>query len=445
MPNPGSWTRRRFVGTVGATCGAAALGRVAPALAAPARAPNIILILADDLGYGDLSCFGSQTIHTPHVDRLAEEGARFTDLYACAAVCTPSRAGLLTGRYQLRVGLPRVLHPKADTGISHWEVTLAEGLRRAGYATCCIGKWHLGDRPRYRPLRHGFDRYYGLLYSNDMNPLPLYRGDEVIEEPAEQSTLTERYTQEAVQFIRDSRDRPFFLYVPHTMPHVPLHVSPEFAGRSQGGLYGDVVECVDWSVGEIARTVDGLGLRDNTLLLFTSDNGPWLQQKEHGGSAGPLRAGKGTAYEGGVRVPFVARWPGRIPAGHLCAAPVISLDLYTTALLLAGVTPPRDRVVDGRDMLPVLTGRARSPHDMLCFCVGDELRAVRGDNWKLHLRGQREGQVVTLDPPELYDLAANLGETTNVAEQHPEVVAGLRERIATWEAELARERRERGL
>ncbi|MFQ5808025.1 MAG: sulfatase [Armatimonadota bacterium] len=403
------------------------------------RRPNIVLIFADDAGYGDLSCYGSGTIKTPHLDRLATEGVRLTDFYVCASVCTPSRAGLLTGRYQIRSGLTRVLFPRDETGILDYEVTLAEGLKSAGYATCCIGKWHLGHLPQFRPTQHGFDQYLGILYSNDMDKgkPPLYRNDEIVEEPADQATLTERYTQEAIEFITAHQDEPFFVYLPHTMPHVPLYVSERFAGRSAGGIYGDVIECIDWGVGQIADALDRLGLADNTLLIFTSDNGPWLSKKEHGGSAGPLRDGKFSAYEGGVREPFIARWPGQIPAGSVCRQPAISLDLYTTCLRLAGVEPPRDRPVDGRNILPLLKGAGRSPHDILCFYVGNQLHAVRSGRWKLHVRKRGAKDPAEAGLPELYDLRTDIGETTNVAAEHPKLVKRLQKRIAEFEAEIA--------
>jgi len=403
------------------------------------RPPNIVLIFADDLGYGDLSCYGSQTIKTPNLDRLAGEGVRFTDFYVCAAVCTPSRAGLLTGRYQIRSGLTRVLFPHSETGILEYEVTLGEALKSAGYATCCIGKWHLGHLPQFRPARHGFDYYFGLLYSNDMDKgePPLYRNDEVVQEPADQSTLTERYTQEAIDFITAHKDGPFLVYLPHTMPHVPLYVSERFAGKSAGGLYGDVIECIDWGVGQIMATLERLGLEENTLVMFTSDNGPWLIKGEHGGSAGPLRAGKATTYEGGIREPFIARWPGQIPAGTVCRQPAISLDLYVTCLRLAGVSPPRDRPVDGKNILPLLKGKGRSPHDILYFHIGENLFAVRAGRWKMHVRGREGKKRVQLDQPELYDLRTDIAETTNVADKHPKLVKRLQSRIAKFEAEIA--------
>jgi arylsulfatase A len=435
-----SVTRRDVLKALG--LGAAGLGATldsAHARRQSPQRPNIVLIFADDLGYGDLSCYGSETIKTPHVDRLADEGVRLTDFYVCASVCTPSRAGLLTGRYQVRSGLTGVLFPDSETGILDYEITVGEGLQSAGYATACIGKWHLGHLPPHRPNRHGFDHYYGLLYSNDMDKgkPPLYRNDEVIEEPADQATLTERYTQEAIEFITTHRDEPFFVYLPHTMPHVPLYVSERFAGKSAGGLYGDVIECIDWGVGEIAAALDRLGLAENTLLIFTSDNGPWLNKGEHGGSAGPLRDGKFSAYEGGVRMPFIARWPGQIPAGSVCRQPAIAPDLYTTFMRLAEVELPQDRPIDGRNILPLLRGTGRSPHDMLYFHVGKNLSAVRAGRWKMHLRKKEANKNVKLDPPELYDLRTDIGETTNVADKHPKLVKRLLGRVARFEAEIA--------
>lgn len=410
------------------------LGNARPLAAAERRPPNIVLILADDLGYSDLACYGSDRIQTPNLDRMAAEGARFTDFYACAPVCTPSRSGLLTGRYPLRTGLTRVLFPYSQNGIDAEETTLAEALRDAGYATACVGKWHLGHLPRYLPTRHGFDRYFGIPYSNDMKPTPLLLNERTVEEPADQASLTERYTQEAVRFIRDSRGRRFFLYLPHTYPHVPLHASDRFRGRSPRGLYGDVVEAIDWSTGEILKTLKETGLDQDTLVIFTSDNGPWLQKGEDGGSAGPLRDGKGTTYEGGMREPFIARWPGHIPAGRVCREVASNLDLLPTLVRLAGGRLP-DRPLDGRDMLGLLTGeRSRNVRPFLYY-NGEQLQAIRSGRWKLHLArraGARER------PPELYDLSEDVSETRSLADSYPEVVHRLQRQARAMDARVRR-------
>jgi len=408
---------------------AAVASALGPAIAGSSRPPNLVLILADDLGYGDLGVYGARTIRTPHLDRMAEEGVRFTDFYVAAPVCTPSRAALLTGRYPQRSGLTRVLNPRSEEGIDADEITLGEALRERGYATACIGKWHLGHRPSYLPTRHGFDHYFGIPYSNDMTPTPLMRGETVIEQPAVQETLTLRYTQEAIAWIRAQGDRPFFLYLPHTMPHVPLAASPAFRGRSPAGLYGDVVEELDWSVGEILRTLRELGRERETLVLFTSDNGPWLTQGANGGSAGPLRDGKGETCEGGMRVPMIAWWPGTIPAGRVCDRWASTLDLFTTLIRLAGGTEPRDRMIDGRDIRPLLLGRGSMPRaddfHPFFFHRAEQLQAVRVGRWKLHLGRNLQ----PLPQPELYDLEADPGEQQNLAPQRPWLVEQLQKRV----------------
>ena len=390
------------------------------------RPPNFVIIYADDLGYNDLSCYGSKLINTPRLDRMAAEGVRFTDFYSAAAVCTPSRAALLTGCYPPRVSLPAVLNPSSNIGISDKEITLAELLKSRGYATACIGKWHLGHHKRFLPTRHGFDYYYGLPYSNDMprpgNPVPLIRNEQIIEQPVVQETLTERYTQQAIEFITRNRNRPFFLYLPHTMPHVPLSVSPRFAGKSKAGLYGDVVECIDWSTGEILDTLAKLGLDEDTLVMFSSDNGPWLSQKEHGGSALPLRAGKGTTWEGGMREPGIFRWPGRIRAGRTCREIAATIDILPTFAALAGAQTPNDRIIDGRDISPLLfEENARSPHDAFFYYWQYELHAVRSGKWKLVLEHTPRGSTEKV-PQQLFDLEADIGETTDVSRQYPSVV-----------------------
>ena len=342
--------------------------------------PNIILINADDLGYADLGVTGSDLIATPNIDTMASEGVILTNFFASAPVCTPSRAGLLTGRYPVRSGLGLgVVHPGNRNGLPAEEITIAEALKPLGYRTAAIGKWHLGHYAEFWPTSQGFDYYFGLPYSNDMEPLPLYRGTEKIEEPADQTTLTKRYTEEAVQFIEESGDEPFFLYMPHTFPHIPLYASENFRGKSKAGIYGDTVEELDWSVGEIFSALERLGIDDKTLVLFTSDNGPWYE------GATERRGRKQTSWEGDFHVPLIARWPRRIPAGIESDAMTMNIDIFPTLLELAGGEVPSDRVIDGRNIWPQLQGEKASPHEVLYFLNGGEIGAVRTAEWKLLL------------------------------------------------------------
>ena len=428
--------RRRFLEFAGAGGAALILSRSSKASGAAPRVntklPNFVIIFTDDQGYNDLGCYGSPTIKTPHLDKMAAEGLKFTDFYVAASVCTPSRAALMTGCYPRRVSLPHVLFPNTRIGINPDEITIAEILKGQGYATMCIGKWHLGHLPPFLPTRHGFAHYFGLPYSNDMRPetnprryppLPLIRDENIIEENPDQSRLTERYTDEAIRFISENKGRPFFLYLPHTMPHVPLYVSERFRGKSAGGLYGDVIECIDWSAGQILDTLARLGLAENTLVVFTTDNGPWLQRGKHGGSALPLRAGKGTMYEGGFRVPCIMRWPGRIPAGAVCSEMATTMDLLPTMARLAGTEPPSDRIIDGKDIWPLMAGAAgaRSPHEAFYYYTGNNLRTVRSGEWKLVFEGTRRREVAAL-----YNLEADIGETENVIAERPAVAVRLR-------------------
>jgi arylsulfatase A-like enzyme len=419
-----------------------------PASAAD-RPPNVVLVYADDLGYGDIGAYGAPVIRTPHIDRLAREGVRFTDFYVAQAVCSASRTALLTGAYPNRLGILGALFPTSTIGIAESETTLAEVLKGRGYATAIYGKWHLGHLPPFLPTRHGFDDYLGLPYSNDMwpshpermkfPPLPLYSGDAVLTLNPDQSQLTGEYGRRAVAFIEANRARPFFVYLAHTMPHVPIFASERFRGRSKQGLYGDVIEEIDDSVGQVLAVLRRLGLERDTLVIFASDNGPWLSYGDHAGSSGPLREGKGTAFEGGVRVPFVARWPGHIPAGTVVREPAMTIDVLPTIAHLVGAPLP-ERPIDGLDISPLLLGEAgaRSPHEALLFYYGTELRAVRGGRYKLVLPHRSQ----TLDGPAgsggtpgkykqadvtlaLYDLVADIGETTDVAAAHPDVVARL--------------------
>lgn len=418
--------------------------------------PNVVLILTDDQGYGDVGAYGAHDLDTPNLDRMAAEGMRFTSFYVSTSVCSPSRAALLTGRHPLRVGIPRVLMPQDATGLDPGETTLAELLADRGYATAAFGKWHLGHRPEDLPPSHGFEEYFGLPYSNDMTPdarknpnpparrhppLPLVDQLDVVETEPDQTQLTRRYTERAVAFIERHRERPFFLYLPHSMPHTPLFVSERFAGHSARGLYGDVIAELDWSVGEVIGTIDRLGLADRTLIIFLSDNGPWLVKGDHSGSAGPLREGKATAFEGGHRVPAIARWPGRIPAGAASDVLATAMDVLPTVARLAGASPPADRVLDGRDIWPILSDQpgAVSPHEVFPYYVGEELRAVRSGRWKLmfpHGYESIHGAALRTDTFQgtyapatigmaLFDLEADVGETTDVAADHPEVVERL--------------------
>jgi arylsulfatase A len=420
------------------------------------RLPNFIIVLADDLGYADIGTFstikGALRPHTPNLDRMAAEGMRLTSFYVAQAVCSASRAALLTGAYSNRVGIQGALNHTAQYGLNPDEMTIAEVLKPRGYATAIYGKWHLGHLKPFLPLHHGFDEYYGLPYSNDMWPrhpqqknfypdLPLIEGDEVVKLDPDQSQLTTWYTDRAVSFIERHRNTPFFLYVPHAMPHVPLFVSDTSTGTTKGGLYGDVVAEIDRSVGRILDAVKRANLDNDTLVIFTSDNGPWMSYGNHAGSPGPFRESKGTSFEGGVRVPFVARWPGRIPKGAVGTLPAMTIDLLPTLAKLAGAPVSTERIIDGRDMWPLMAGgpNARPPHDALYYYWGGELHAVRSGRWKLHLphpymsldvagNDGSPGKYVRKEIPlSLFDLEKDAGETTNVVDRHPAVVKQLLE------------------
>jgi arylsulfatase A-like enzyme len=473
-------TRRDLLGRMGIAAAAATVLpswlRAAAGAAAGGRRPNIVLIFADDQGYQDLGCFGSPLIKTPNIDRLAEEGMKFTSFYVASPVCTPSRAALMTGCYPKRVGLHKgVLFPGHKTGLNPSEVTIAELLKEQGYATACVGKWHLGCLPELLPTRQGFDRYFGIPYSNDMPTAAkdgtkgavLMRNEEVFEHPADLSTLTKRYTEEAVKFIAASKDKPFFLYLPHTMPHTPLAVSDKFKGHNpQRGLYGDVIEEIDWSVGEIVATLKKHALDKDTLVIYTSDNGPWLVKGDNGGCALPLRDGKGTTHEGGMREPCVMCWPGKIPAGKTCAELAATIDLLPTLARLAGAKPPADRVIDGRDIWPLMSDQdgAKTPHEAyFYYSSGGTLEAVRSGNWKLRIAkartaakpppGPARGKPAPAQVPpaqtrtqpaedvELYDLAADIGEKNNLADKHPDVVQRLRKLMDDFDAEVTKNAR----
>jgi arylsulfatase A-like enzyme len=412
------------------------------------RQPNVVMIYADDLGYSDLGCYGAKGWATPHLDRMAKEGVRFTDFYVAQAVCSASRAALLTGCYPNRIGILGALGPTSKVGISAKETTLGGLLKSRGYATAIYGKWHLGYQEKFLPTRHGFDEYFGLPYSNDMWPkhpsvkfpaLPLIEGEKTIATNPDQTKLTTWYTERAVGFIERNKDKPFFLYVPHNMPHVPLFVSDKYKGKSKQGLYGDVIMELDWSVGQILAALKKHDLDGNTLVMFASDNGPWLSYGTHAGTAAGLREGKATTFEGGVRVPFIARWPGHIPAGTVCKQPAMTIDVFPTLARLAGVKLP-GHAIDGRDLWPLLSGKAKeAPHEALFFYWGRNLEAVRAGKWKLHfpheyrtLAGKadgREGKPANYSqakiPLALFDLESDPGEKNNVAEKHPDVVKKL--------------------
>ncbi|TWT52513.1 Arylsulfatase [Rubripirellula amarantea] len=430
---------------------------------ASAARPNFIIIFCDDLGYGDLSCYGHPTISTPHLDRMATEGMRATQFYVAASVCTPSRAGLLTGRYPIRSGMwgnRRVLFPDSIGGLPDHEVTIAETLQGAGYKTAMVGKWHLGHRKEFLPTNHGFDSYYGIPYSNDMDRVgttdPQKKGRQVfldpdwndfhvplmegtvkegcreIERPANQSTITRRYTERTIELI-DSMDSevPFFLYLAHSLPHVPLFRSDEFAGHSQSGLYGDVIEEIDDGVGRILQTLRDRDLAENTLVVFTSDNGPWLTFADHGGSAGPLRNGKGTTFDGGMRVPGIFWMPGTVPANRIDSGVTSTLDLLPTFAAMAGATLPGNLSLDGYDQSAWLKGEDKSARDSMFFYRDNRLMAIRYKNHKAHFITQ-DSYVPGAsaphfhDPPLLYDLSTDLREQHDLSKRQPAVLEQIR-------------------
>jgi arylsulfatase len=455
------------------------ISRAAEGPAAARPGPNVVIIFTDDQGYADVGVFGAQGFHTPNLDRLAAEGCIFRNFHVAQPVCSASRAALLTGCYPNRIGIHGALGPRSKMGLSDQEVTLGQLFKQRGYATAIYGKWHLGDAPQFLPGRHGFDEYFGLPYSNDMWPLhpdllkfavddprrqrypdlPLFENDRVVIPKVtheDQNQLTTWYAEHAVKFIEQNKQRPFFLYLAHNLPHVPLHVSDKFRGKTARGLYGDVIEEIDWSVGQVLDALKRNGLEQNTWVIFTSDNGPWLSYGTHAGSAYPLREGKGTCWEGGTREPCLMRWPGKIPAGAESKDMLMSLDLLPTFAKLIGAELPKNKI-DGLDVWPIISRQpgAKNPHASYWFYYEvNQLQAVTsGDGrWKLQLphtyrtlagrAGGREGLPASyeqrkLDKAELYDLVNDVSETTNVADQHPEIVQRL-------EAEAERAREELG-
>ncbi|MCJ7626594.1 MAG: sulfatase-like hydrolase/transferase [Anaerolineaceae bacterium] len=428
---------------------AAQLARIELA-ADPDKLLNIVLIYVDDLGYGDIGPYGVKLIETPNLDSMAAEGATLTNFYSAAPVCTPSRAALLTGRYAMRSHLPTPLyphrsikslflnlvvrHPYNVTGIPEDELLLSEVLQMRGYRTGLVGKWHLGDHSPHLPNENGFDFFYGAYYSNSTNPYRIYRNAEIeIDEPVNQDLLTKNHTSEAIRFIRENRDRPFFLYLAHPMVHEPVHASLDFQGRSQAGLYGDAVEELDWSVGEVLETLAELGLDERTLVIFTSDNGPWWQ-----GSPGDARGRKNNVFDGGMRVPFLARWPGVIPAGMTNDAWAVNFDLYPTLLNLAGVPLPDDRIIDGLDILPLLVETAGTPHETFYYYDGPVLVAVRHHDWKYHQRHWTDNGGYPLIPagPFLFDLANDPSESYSMIATQPELAGALAQMLGDWDAEF---------
>ncbi len=436
-------------------------------LRAEVRPPNVIVILCDDLGYADIGCFGAKGYATPNLNLMAAEGRRFTNFHVSSAVCSASRSALLTGCYHSRVGIHGALPPHSKTGLNPSETTIAEMLKARGYATGMAGKWHLGDRADWMPMRQGFDEYLGLPYSNDMwprhpevrqdgyPPLAMYENEKVIIPSmthADQSQLTTRYTERAVAFIEQHKEQPFFFYLAHNMPHVPLHVSDKFAGKTTRGLFGDVIEEIDWSVGQVLDALKRNGLDENTLVVFTSDNGPWLSYGDHAGSAEPLREGKGTSWEGGTRVPCILRWPGKIPAGSVCQEAAMTIDLLPTIATITGAKLPEVKL-DGQNIWPDIAGDAtpHAPRSYWIYYAQNELQAVMRGNLKLVLAHtyrtlgdtpKATGGVPAkyhankVEKPELYDLASDIREAKDLADSKPELLAELLQSAEQARAEL---------
>jgi arylsulfatase A-like enzyme len=387
--------------------------------------PNIVYIFADDLGYGDLSCYGAKDINTPNIDQIAKEGIKFTEFYSASSVCSPSRAALLTGRYPQRMGINTVFFPESFTGIPDTEITIPEILKEKGYATGIVGKWHLGHHYQYLPLQQGFDEYFGIPYSNDMESVVYMRGNEVESYKVKQQYITKTYTKEAQKFITKNKDNSFFLYIAHSMPHVPLYASEEFIGTSKRGLYGDVVQELDWSVGQILKSLREHGILENTLIVFSSDNGPWLAMKEDGGSAGDLREGKTFTFDGGMKVPTVAMWKNRIPQGIINNEVASQMDWFPTIANITGSSIPKGLVIDGLDISKVLTDKGNRKNSDLLFLDGKQLQGYRSGQWKVKLpykgfRGNKWKQFVKAHDTLLFNLNTDPGEKNNLFEKYPE-------------------------
>ncbi|QDV40621.1 Arylsulfatase [Stieleria neptunia] len=449
------------------------------------RKPNVIFILADDLGYGDLSCYGAEDIATPNIDGMAAEGTKFSSFYV-SSVCSPTRASLMTGSHSTRVGIGGVMFPRNNHGLNPDEITLPELLKGQGYATAIIGKWHLGNQDMFQPLNHGFDYCYGTPSSNSQGfypnikqyasdcvfrngytrenvlelneaKCPLVRNNVVIEVPADQTQFTQRYTRETIRFITENKRKPFFVYLAHNMPHIPLHASEKFVGSSKRGIYGDTVQELDWSTGEILHSLKRLGLDENTLVFFTSDNGP---NTSTGGSAGTLKGGKGSTLEGGVRVPFVARWPDSIPAGAESDEAITVMDLLPTLTRLAGGEVPSDRVIDGKDIWPLLAGKpdSKSPHEAIYYLRGRGVQAIRVGDWKYRVATEKppkekrsnrqsvsDSSSKKVSVETLYNLSDDLDEQNNLLAKHPEIAKRLKQRMDDFAKELRANSRPAGV
>jgi arylsulfatase A len=412
-----------------------------PVQAQTPRKPNIVVILADDLGYGDIGTFGATDIRTPNIDGLATNGIKLTSFYSASPVCSPTRAALITGRYPRRLGIDHVFFPESFTGIPSEEVTIAEALKGNGYRTAIFGKWHLGHHRQFLPLQNGFDEYYGIPYSNDMMGVAYLRGNDVDSIKVNQKYITQTYTKEAVRFIDENKDKPFFLYITHNMPHVPIYASPKFEGKSKRGLYGDVIEELDWSVGEVVKALKKNGLEENTLVVFTSDNGPWLIFDVEGGSAGPLRQGKGTTFEGGQRVPTVAYWPGKIKPGTIYDDLATHLDFYPTIISLTGSQKTQTKKpLDGEDISPVLFGTGKRKGDEFAYYSNGIIEAYRKGDWKIRLP-QKDVKIgnATIVPSAdtlLFNLKTDIGEQNNLLKSNPVKAKELLASLETYKKKI---------
>lgn len=431
--------------------------------------PNIIILFADDLGYGDVSCYGSGNIKTPNLDKMASEGTRFTNFYVAAASCTPSRASLLTGCYPQRVGLPSVIDDRSNKGLNSSEITIAEYLEQNGYVTGMFGKWHLGHHPQFMPNRHGFQEFVGIPYSADMwpfhprpshkyPPLPLYKNEKVIDYNYDVNEMTTLFTEQAVDFIHTNKEKPFFIYLPYSQPHVPLGVSNKFKGKSKAGLYGDAVMEIDWSVEQIIKAVVEAGITNNTLILFTSDNGPWLTYGNHAGTTNGLREGKSTTFDGGFKVPFIAKMPGTVPSGKVVDKVVTALDILPTILELTNSKMPIMNEIDGQNVWPIFTGRGRVKEKPFFFIKGNEVQAVRKGKWKLHVPHKyrvvleigrdgipgiqdNEGGSIELA---LFNMEEDPNESNNLINKYPDIADSLKILIDDFIIDLAQNSRQAG-